>query len=104
MRINLRLLLAVGLSAALLLSTLTPVVAQTQAQPKAAQGKININTATAAELQNLPRIGPKVAQRIVDFRTQNGPFKKIEDLMKVRGIGEKVFEQIKDRITVGENK
>ncbi len=75
-----------------------------QNQPKAGTGKININTASAAELQNLPRIGPKVAQRIVDYRTQNGPFKKIEDIMKVRGIGEKVFDQIKDLITVGEGK
>lgn len=75
-----------------------------QNQPRAGTGKININTASAAELQNLPRIGPKVAQRIVDYRTQNGPFKKIEDIMKVRGIGEKVFDQIKDLITVGEGK
>ncbi|MGC8746400.1 MAG: ComEA family DNA-binding protein [Candidatus Saccharicenans sp.] len=57
-----------------------------------------------AELQTLPRIGPKVAQRIIDYRTKNGPFKKAEDLMKVRGIGEKIFNQIKDSITVGENK
>lgn len=73
-----------------------------QNQPKAGPSKVNINTASVAELQNLPRIGPKVAQRIVDYRTQNGPFKKIEDIMKVRGIGEKVFDQIKDLITVGE--
>jgi len=104
MRTNLRVLLAAGLFAALLLSTLSPVLAQNQVQPKATPAKINLNTASAAELQNLPRIGPKVAQRIVDYRTQNGPFKKVEDLMKVRGIGEKVLEQIKDRITVGETK
>jgi len=75
-----------------------------QTQTKAAQSKININTASVTELQSLPRIGPKVAQRIVDYRTQNGPFKKAEDLMKVRGIGEKIFNQIKDLITVGEAK
>ena len=63
--------------------------------------KININTATAAELETLPRIGEKIAERIIDFRKKNGPFKRIEDLMKVSGIGEKVFLQLKDRITVG---
>lgn len=73
-----------------------------QNQPKAGNTKINLNTATVTELQTLPRIGPKVAQRIVDYRTQNGPFKKVEDIMKVRGVGEKVFNQIKDLITVGE--
>jgi len=69
-----------------------------QAAPK---GKVNINTAPAAELETLPRIGPKVAQRIVDYRAQNGDFKRVEELMKVRGIGQKLFDLIKDRITVG---
>jgi competence ComEA-like helix-hairpin-helix protein len=63
--------------------------------------KVNINTASVAELQTLPRIGPQIAQRIVDFRTKNGKFKRVEEIMKVRGIGEKVFEEIKDKITVG---
>ncbi len=65
------------------------------------QAKININTASLEELQTLPRIGPAIAQRIIDYRKEHGPFKKIEDLLKVQGIGERVFEQIKDRITVG---
>ena len=63
--------------------------------------KVNINTASVSELETLPQIGPKVAQRIVDFRTQNGKFKKIEELMKIKGIGEKTFEKLKDLITVG---
>lgn len=63
--------------------------------------KININTANLEELQTLPRIGPAIAQRIIDYRKEHGPFKRIEDLLKVQGIGERVFEQIKDRITVG---
>ncbi len=63
--------------------------------------KININTAGSAELQELPRVGPKVAQRILDYREKNGKFSRIEDLMKVRGIGEKTFENLKDLITVG---
>ena len=72
------------------------------AQDEAPVAKININTASAAELQQLPRVGEKVAQRIVDFRTQNGKFTKIEEIMKVRGIGEKIFLQLKDLITVGD--
>ena len=74
---------------------------QAQAAQKASAKKININTASSAELQELPRIGEKVAQRIIDFRKTNGKFKKIEEIMKVQGIGEKVFKQIKDQITVG---
>jgi len=90
-------LMALGLAAAILVFSLASAYAQS-AGPKA---KVNINTATAAELETLPRVGPKVAQRIVDFRTKNGNFKKIEEIMKVQGIGEKVFENIKDLITVG---
>ncbi len=74
---------------------------QGQAVQKTSEKKININTASLTELQELPRIGEKVAQRIIDFRKTNGKFKKIEEIMKVQGIGEKVFKQIKDRITVG---
>jgi len=90
--------LALGLAAALIILSLSGAYAQTNA-PKA---KININTATQAELESLPRIGPKVAQRIIEYRTQNGNFKKIDDLMKVNGIGEKIFAQIKELITVGQ--
>jgi competence protein ComEA len=64
-------------------------------------GQVNINTATLAELEILPRIGPAIAQRIIDYRTQNGPFNTIEEIMNVRGIGPATFAQIKDRITVG---
>jgi competence protein ComEA len=70
-------------------------------QTPASKAKVNINTASVSELETLPRIGPKVAQRIVDFRTKNGNFKRVEEIMKVQGIGEKVFETIKDLITVG---
>jgi competence protein ComEA len=75
---------------------------QVQQAQETSEKKININTASSVELQKLPRIGPKIAQRIIDFRNQNGNFKSIEEIMKVRGIGEKVFKQIKDMITVGE--
>ena len=90
--------LALGLAAALVILSLSGAYAQTNV-PKA---KININTATQTELESLPRIGPKVAQRIIEYRTQNGNFKKIDDLMKVKGIGEKIFAQIKELITVGQ--
>ena len=63
-------------------------------------GKININTATLNELDVLPGIGPAIGQRIIDYRTQNGDFKKIDDIKKVRGIGDAIFEQIKDLISV----
>jgi competence protein ComEA len=62
--------------------------------------KINLNTATLEELMTLERIGPKYAQRIIDFRDTYGPFEKIEDIMKVKGIGPKTFEANKDKITV----
>jgi comEA protein len=72
-----------------------------QAQSKTTAKKININTANLEELQTLPRIGEKVAQRIIDYREEHGQFKKIEELMKVRGVGEKTFKLIKDKIEVG---
>ena len=62
--------------------------------------KINLNTATLEELMTLDRIGPKYAQRIIDYRETNGPFEQIEDIMKVKGIGPKTFEANKDKITV----
>jgi competence protein ComEA len=62
--------------------------------------KVNLNRATAAELDALPRIGPAMAQRIVDFRSAHGPFAAIEDLRNVTGIGDKTFEALKDLVTV----
>lgn len=62
---------------------------------------ININTATLEELDRLPGIGPSIAQAIIDYRTANGPFKTIEDINNVKGIGDALFAKIKDSITVG---
>jgi competence protein ComEA len=67
----------------------------------AAGALININTATAAELETLPRIGPVTAQRIVEYREANGPFETIEDIQNVPGIGPATYEGLKDMITVG---
>jgi competence protein ComEA len=65
---------------------------------------VNLNTATAAQLDTLPGMGASTAQRIVEYRQKNGPFKKIEELMNVKGIGEKSFLKLKPLITVGGDK
>jgi competence ComEA-like helix-hairpin-helix protein len=73
---------------------------KTQA-PGAVESKlVNINTAGSEELQTLPGIGPKTAEKIIQYRTTNGPFEKIEDIMKVKGIAQGKFSKIKDKITV----
>jgi competence protein ComEA len=64
------------------------------------QGKININKADEQELQNLPGIGPAKAAAIIEFRNTSGPFKTIEDLKNISGIGDKTFEKLKDLIVV----
>jgi competence protein ComEA len=66
-----------------------------------AAAALNLNTATAAQLEGLPGIGKATAERIVEYRQKSGGFKKIEDLMNVRGIGEKNFLKLKPLITVG---
>lgn len=68
---------------------------------KPATGRININTASVEQLMTLPGIGETYARRIVEYRTLNGPFKKISDITKVEGIGTKRFEAIKGLITTG---
>lgn len=64
-------------------------------------GRVNINTASASELDSLPGIGPTTAQAIVDYRLQNGSFQFIQDIQSVPGIGPTTYERIKDYITVG---
>lgn len=63
-------------------------------------GKVNLNTASLGQLETLPGIGATYAQRIIEYRAKNGPFKKIEDLEKVQGIGDATFAKLKDDITV----
>ena len=69
--------------------------------PRGSDGRININSASRSELMDLPGIGSVLAERIVEYRNQYGAFSAIEDIRKVSGIGEKRFEAIMDKITVG---
>ncbi|VVS94881.1 ComEA family DNA-binding protein [Desulfoluna spongiiphila] len=65
--------------------------------------KVNINTASIKELSSLHRIGEKVSQRIIEYRHSTGPFEKPEDIKKVKGISDKIFEMNKERIVVKDN-
>jgi competence protein ComEA len=65
-----------------------------------ASAPVNLNTATAEQLATIPGVGPKMAERIVDYRQKNGGFKKVEELMNVSGVGEKSFLKMKPLITV----
>jgi comEA protein len=97
------------LLAVLAMAALPAAAAQTKSAPakppaaaKAAMpsAPINLNTATQAQLETLPGVGAKAAQRILDYRKENGSFKKIEDLMNVKGFGEKTFLKLKPMLTV----
>lgn len=63
--------------------------------------KVDLNTATQDQLESLPGIGPAMAKRIQEYREANGGFKRIEDLMNVKGIGEKKFLRLKELVTAG---
>lgn len=72
----------------------------TAAKTSPVAGKINLNTATLVELDSLPGIGPVYAQRIIDYRTSKGGFKSLEEVKKVKGIGDATFNKFKDKIVV----
>jgi competence protein ComEA len=74
--------------------------AKASASSASSGSPINLNTATQAQLETLPGIGKSTAERILEYRQKNGGFKKVEDLMNVRGIGEKSFLKMKPLITV----
>lgn len=79
---------------------LIALAAAAVAEDKGAQGVVNLNQASVEQLQLLPRVGPALAQRIVEFRAANGPFKATDELTAVKGIGEKSIEQLKPYLTV----
>ena len=62
--------------------------------------KVNINTASKEALSGLTGIGPVIAERIIEYRDKNGPFKNKEDITKIKGIGEKTYQKIKDFIAI----
>jgi competence protein ComEA len=66
----------------------------------APSGVININSASAEQISYLPRVGLKLAQRVVEYRKSNGTFKKVEDLMEVKGVGEKLFVTLRPHLSV----
>jgi len=78
----------------------TPADKAPRAPQKAPEGKVSLNSASVEQLQTLPRVGAKMAQRIVDYRTANKGFKTIEELRNVKGIGPKVFESLKPFLTL----
>ena len=99
--------LSIAVLASLCAVSARSVHAQTSQTPAHAAAKpaaattVNLNTASASDFEALPGIGAKTAARIVEYRQKNGPFKKVEELMNVRGVGEKNFLKLKPQITVG---
>ena len=93
-------------SALLVLLCATAAFAQTSAKPPAAASSaavsapVNLNTATVTQLDALPGVGKATAERIIEYRQKNGGFKKIEELMNVKGVGEKSFLKLKPLVTV----
>ena len=81
-------------------SSTTPIEVSSSDPFPTPSAPININTATIDELKSLPGIGDAIAERIVDYREEHGGFDTVEEIMEVSGIGEKIFEAIKEQITV----
>jgi len=89
---GLALVLGLVLSSGLALAAAKPVPA----------GKVNINTASVEQLETLPGVGAKLAARIVEYRQKSGGFKSTQELMNVKGIGEKNFAKIQTYLTLGD--
>jgi competence protein ComEA len=86
-------------------TTKTAAAKSATARQRATPGApVNLNAASLAQLQTLPGVGASTAQRILDYRQKNGAFKKIEELMNVKGLGEKSFLKLKPLVNVGADK
>ncbi len=103
MRIVMVVLLILGLGIAAQASQEAPRRA-TPAAKASSSAPLNLNTATVAQLETLPGIGKSTAERILEYREKSGGFKKIEDLMNVRGVGERSFLKLKPLVTVSSGK
>ena len=87
-------------SHSLVIATLLTLAALGALAQDSPAGVVNINTATAEQLAYLPGVGPKTAEEIIAYREANGAFKKLTDLMQVKGIGDKTFERLQPYITI----
>ena len=79
---------------------LAPVGAQAQKAKSLSTDKVNLNSASVEQLQTLPGVGPAMAKQIIEHRTKVGKFTKIDEIINVKGMGEKKFQKIKDRLVV----
>ncbi|MFQ5569407.1 MAG: ComEA family DNA-binding protein [Rhodothermales bacterium] len=77
-----------------------PTPPASRQQAISSEVRLNLNQATASQLQRLPRIGPKLAERILAYREEHGPFRRVQDLVQVRGIGEKTLARLKPLLFV----
>jgi competence protein ComEA len=97
----------VALLVLLLLAAATPGLAADSSKngPSASPGTpVDLNSATIEALTTIPGIGEVMAQRIVDWREEHGPFRRVEDLMKVKGVGEKTFDKLRPYVKVGKSR
>ena len=92
---------ALGASPVLAAARRGAAAARTPSEVEAKSPPIDINTADVETLVGLPGIGPAIAQRVVDYRKEHGPFKTVEELLNVRGIGDRLLARLRDRVTVG---
>lgn len=95
-------LLVLAVLSAIALTGVTPALVLAADAPAANSviETINLNQASAVDLQQLPGIGPALSERIVNYRNEHGPFKSIDQLTEVKGVGEAKFAKFKDRLSV----